>query len=175
MKSMSTPSVNVAKDIQKEDQLKLVFEDQLKDLYTAERLLPTVFIKMQNAAGFPKLRTVLRNMSVILQEQLFRLEEIFTILALRPELQKNKGMDDLIREANSIIDNSQLGTQAKDKALIRITRKMKRYEISMYARLLNASNVLKNKMISDLLENSYDVSIGIDSVLVDIARNDIEC
>src|SRR4051794_13085885 len=79
--------------------LKKLFEDELKDIYWAEKALTKAIPKMIKNATSEELVSALEEHLEVTQQQVGRLEEVFEILGTKAVAKKCEAMAGLIKEA----------------------------------------------------------------------------
>src|SRR5689334_20609514 len=79
--------------------LQKLFEDELKDIYWAEKALTKAIPKMIKNASSEELVAALENHLTQTEEQVSRLEEVFSILGKEAKTKKCEAMSGLIKEA----------------------------------------------------------------------------
>jgi ferritin-like metal-binding protein YciE len=72
--------------------------DEVKDLYSAEKQITKALPKMVRGASDPALKTALTDHLKETQNQVVRLEEIATLLGIKPSGKKCAGMEGIIEE-----------------------------------------------------------------------------
>src|ERR1700726_1489512 len=98
-------------------ELKEIFVNELKDIYSAETQLVKALPKMAKAAGSNDLRSGFEKHLEQTKEDVPRLEQKFQGLEEKPTGKKCAGMEGLIEEGGEAIDEDYEG-EAKDAILI---------------------------------------------------------
>ena len=143
------------------DQLKDFMIDGLKDLYWAEKALVKNLPKMAKNATSRKLTTAVKDHLEETKGQVKRLEDAFKALKLKHEAVKCDAMDGLLKEAVSIMEETEPGA-VRDAAIIAAAQKVEHYEIASYgtmatyAKLLGEKEVLKLLLVTLKEENTCD-------------------
>ena len=132
-----------------------VYEEQLKDIYSAEKQLTEALPKMAEAASNADLKKGFKMHLQQTQQQMQRLEQIFKARGINPGRKKCKGMKGLIEEGNEVIEEGSKSA-ARDAALIGAAQKVEHYEIATYGTLQTYADMLGEKEQSRLLQTSLD-------------------
>jgi ferritin-like metal-binding protein YciE len=115
-----------------ESELKDLFIDELKDIYSAETQLVKALPKMAKAAKSAGLRAGFEKHLVQTQGHVTRLESIFESYEEKHTGKKCKGMEGLIEEGDEAAHENYVD-DAKDAALIGAAQRVEHYEIAAYA------------------------------------------
>lgn len=155
-----------------QDQLPLVefFIEELRDIYGAEKQLTKALPKLKNAATSPDLKLAFEDHLQVTQNQIGRLEQIFRLLDEEPEAKKCEGMEGLIKEGESVIEDTEAGSATRDVGLIVAAQKVEHYEIAAYGSLRQLAKTIDKAEISQLLEQSLEEEKGTDMLLSNLAE-----
>ena len=96
-----------------------LFEDELKDIYWAEKALTKAIPKMIKKATSEELIEALENHLQETEEQVSRCEEIFGIIGKKAVAKKCEAMDGLIKEAEEIMKDTDLCATPESFQLVR--------------------------------------------------------
>src|SRR6185436_3315661 len=107
-----------------ESPLEKFFVDQLKDIYYAEQQLLKAIPKMREAATTEELEDAFDNHLQQTERHVKRLEKVFKMIQQEPEGEKCEAMDGLVREAQTIISETEEDTMTRDAALIIAAQKV---------------------------------------------------
>ena len=102
----------------KENALKDLYIDELRDLYNAESQLTKALPKMAKAATSQELRAGFEEHLTQTRGHVERLEKIFSELSEKPTGKKCKGMEGLVKEGKQIIEEEKLIGETLDAGLI---------------------------------------------------------
>jgi len=164
---------NVAISEMKNSQLEKFFEDSLKDIYWAEKHLTKALPKMQKAATTEELKTAIEEHTAQTEEQVSRLEQVFELLGKKAQAKKCDAMEGLVKEGESMVEETQDGSMTRDVAIIMAAQKVEHYEISSYGTLVAWANILGEEEAADLLQLTLDEEKETDDLLTEIAENNI--
>ncbi|MGN6477302.1 MAG: YciE/YciF ferroxidase family protein [Flavipsychrobacter sp.] len=150
-----------------------LFVDMLKDMLWAEKHLVTQLNTMQTVATTSQLQEAFEDHKFATQKHVSRLEKVFKLLGVEPEVKKCDAMEGLTNEANSMIQETKEGTMTRDAALIIAAQKVEHYEIASYGSLVQVARTLGNEEAASILEKTLWEEEDTDQLLTDIAESDI--
>jgi ferritin-like metal-binding protein YciE len=157
--------------IEKSKLLKL-FEDELKDIYWAEKALTKALPKMAKQATSDELVTALESHLTETEAQVEKLEQVFEILGKKPIAKKCEAMAGLIKEAQEIMENTDEGAM-RDAGIISAGQKVEHYEIATYGTLRTFANTLGLKDAAAILDEILNEEKSADQKLTEIAESTI--
>ena len=153
--------------------LKELFIESLQDVYYAEKALTKAMPRMQAAATSPELIQAFENHLQQTQGQIQRLEQVFQSIGEDAEGKKCEAMEGLVKEAESIISDTDEGTATRDVGLIMAAQKVEHYEIASYGSLRQLAITLGLTEAAQLLEQTLNEEKQTDLLLTDIAENSV--
>lgn len=148
------------------------FEDGLKDIFWAEKALTKALPKMAKNATASKLIDAYENHLKETENHISRLEEVFESLGLKAVGKKCDAMEGLLKEANSIIEETEIGV-VRDAAMIAAAQKVEHYEIATYGTLRTYAMTLGENHVASLLAKTLEEEKNADVTLTKIALADI--
>jgi len=151
--------------------LEKFFVDQLKDIYYAEQQLTKALIEMKDAASTEELEDAFDTHAKQTERHVKRLEKVFQSLGKTAEGKQCEAMDGLIKEAKTIIAETQAGTMTRDAALIVAAQKVEHYEMATYGGLLQLAITMGLERAADLLEKTLLEEEDTDRLLTDVAES----
>ena len=154
-------------------QLEKFFQDSLKDIYWAEKALTKALPKMQKAATTVELQTAIESHLGQTMEQVERLEKVFELLGAKAQAKKCEAMEGLIKEGESIIEETEDGSMTRDVGIILAAQKVEHYEIATYGGLVSLAQVMGNEDVAKLLALTLEEERDTDLSLTEIAENNI--
>jgi ferritin-like metal-binding protein YciE len=160
-KKSTMPSSNLMK----------LFEDELKDIYWAEKHLVKALPKMKKAATSPELQDAFESHLEQTKTHVERLEEVFDLLGKKAQAKKCDAMDGLVKEGESIIEDTDDDTATRDVGLIIAAQKVEHYEIATYGGLVQLAITIGQHEAAELLDKSLMEEEDTDSLLTDIAES----
>lgn len=154
-------------------QLEKFFTDSLKDIYWAEKALTKALPKMQKAATTEELQSAIEEHLGQTQEQVQRLEQVFELLGEKAQAKKCDAMEGLIKEGESIVEETEDGSMTRDVGIIMAAQKVEHYEIATYGGLVSLARTLGKDDVAEILSTTLEEEKQTDQGLTDIAENNI--
>ena len=152
------------------ESLRDLYVEELKDIYNAEKQLLKALPKMAKRADSPELQQAFREHADVTQKQVERLDQIFESLGKRASGKKCKGMEGLIEEGKSMIEED--GEPAViDAGLITAAQRVEHYEIAVYGALKTYARILGDEEAAGLLEETLEEEKETDEKLNQIAES----
>lgn len=152
--------------------LRELFEDQLKDIYWAEKALTKALTKMTKNATSEELRTALEEHIAVTEEQVTRVEEVFSVIGKPAKSKKCEAMEGLIKEGEEIMQSTEKG-MVRDAGIIAACQKVEHYEIASYGTLAAFAKTLGETEAADLLEQTLEEEKEADQTLTQVAESAI--
>lgn len=149
-------------------QLMKLFEDELMDIYWAEKALTKAIPKMVKNATSPELKQALENHLEQTHEQVSRVEMVFEIIGKKATAKKCEAMEGLIKEGADIMEECEEGSM-RDAGIILAGQKIEHYEIATYGTLCQFADTLSISSASDLLEQTLREEKDADIRLTEVA------
>src|SRR6266436_157855 len=122
------------------DNLKKLYVDELKDLFSAENQLLKALPKMAKAASSDELRTGFEEHLEQTKVHVQRLEEIFQSLDESPKGKKCVGMQGLVKEGSEVMEEG-FEDAVLDAGLIGAARRVEHYEMAAYGAVCEFAHV----------------------------------
>jgi ferritin-like metal-binding protein YciE len=169
----SAPKKSSNKSMDDSSALMELFVDGLKDIYWAENHLVKNLPKMLKAAGSPELKTAITDHIEVTREQASRLEKVFGLLEKKAQAKKCEAMEGLVKEGNSVIEETEKGTATRDVGIILAAQKIEHYEIATYGGLAQLAKTLGLEEVKNLLGQTLDEEKEADELLTQVAENNI--
>lgn len=154
-------------------QLGKFFLDSVKDIYWAEKALTKALPKMQKAATTEQLQSAIGTHIDETHEQVTRLEQVFHLLGKKAQAKKCDAMEGLLKEGESIVEETEDGSMTRDVAIIMASQKVEHYEIATYGSLVQLARTMGNDEIAGILEATLEEEKETDQILSNIAESDI--
>ena len=149
------------------------FNDELKDIYWAEKKLVTTLPKLQKAATSKELKNAFAEHLAITKGQVARLEKVFALVGKKAQGKKCEAMAGIVKEGESIIEDTEKGTSTRDVGLILSAQKAEHYEISTYGGLADLANNLGLEKVAALLHQTLEEEKHADTALSYVAQNHV--
>ncbi len=153
--------------------LKSFFEDELKDIYWAEKNIVKTLPKMQKAATSEELQAAFEEHTQQSQTHVERLEQVFEMMGAKAQAKKCDAMAGIIEEGKGIIEETDKGTATRDVGLILAAQKVEHYEIATYGGLAQLATTLGLEDVADLLRQTLEEEKETDVKLTDIAESSV--
>ncbi len=150
--------------------LRDVFVEQLKDLYSAETQLIKALPKMAKAATSSDLAQGFEDHLEQTKGHVNRLEQIFKKLDEKPTGKKCKAMEGLVKEGAEAIEED-ASDAAKDAMLIAAAQRVEHYEIAGYGSVKTYADLLGEDEASELLAETLQEEKDTDSKLTEAAES----
>jgi ferritin-like metal-binding protein YciE len=155
-----------------ESGLQKLFEDELRDIYGAEKALLKAIPKMVKKATSDELVTALEEHLAVTEGQIERLEEVFDNIGQPARAKKCEAMEGLVKEAEEIMKEADQG-MVRDAAIISAAQKVEHYEIATYGTLCAFAKTLGMEEVAQLLEETLNEEKEADVTLTEIAESSI--
>lgn len=152
--------------------LRELFVDSLKDIYWAEKALTKALPKMAKNATSENLIATINDHLTVTQEQVSRLEQVFELIGEKASAKKCEAMEGLIKEGESIMEETEQGP-VRDAGIIGASQKIEHYEIATYGTLAAFAHTLGEDEALDLLQQTLDEEKEADTLLTEVAYNNI--
>lgn len=147
------------------------FVDELKDIYWAEKHLVKALPKMKKAATSPELAAAFEKHAEETNTHIISLEQVFDLLEEKAQAKKCDAMDGLLKEADSIIEDTDAGTMVRDAGLILAAQKVEHYEIATYGTLVVFAQNMGHTEVAELLQLTLDNEKATDVALTEVAES----
>ena len=154
------------------DSLQTLFENELKDIYNAEKQLVTALPRIAKAATSPQLRDAITSHLRETEGHVARLERIFESFDLPARGKKCRGMQGLIEEGKEILEEDGEG-KVIDAALISAAQRVEHYEIAAYGCLVTYAETLGHDDAAGLLKQTLSEEEAADEKLTQLAQGGI--
>jgi ferritin-like metal-binding protein YciE len=158
---------NTAKE--KDSPLYKFFTLQLQNIYWVELYLVKSLPEIQSAATNEDLQRQLQDHLGDTERQVARLEEIFAIMGIKAEAAKCEAIEQLIKEVQTVTEETEAGSSTRDAALIMAVQKAEHYEIATYGGLVQFATSMGFEKITNLLDLTLQEEKNADILLSDIA------
>ena len=154
-------------------QLEKFFMDALKDIYWAEKHLTKALPKMKKAATTEALQDAIEDHLAQTQEHVSRLEQVFEMLGKKAQAKKCDAMEGLVKEGESVIEETEDGSMTRDVGIIISAQKVEHYEIAAYGGLTQLARTMGLEDVAGILHVTLEEEKQADVLLTEIAENNI--
>ncbi len=149
--------------------LENLFEDTLRDIYYAEKVILKELPKMAKKAGNPELRTTFESHLEETQGQVERLERIFEILGKAARGKKCPAIEGIAEEAKEIMEEAE-DQEVLDAGLVAAAQAVEHYEMARYGTLCAWAKKLGRNDVAKLLEETLKQEKAADAKLTEVAE-----
>jgi ferritin-like metal-binding protein YciE len=150
--------------------LKDLLEDEIKDLYSAEKQLTKAIPKMAKGSNNPALQDAFKGHLKETEAQVQRLEQIAGILEIKPSGKKCVGMEGCIKEGAEALSEDGNET-VLDLGIISAGSRVEHYEIAGYLTAISLAEQIGEKEVVSLLKKSLSEEQGAEDKLRKIAAS----
>ena len=152
------------------DTLEELLQDELKDIYDAEKQLTKALPKLAKKATNQELREAIEDHLNQTMQHLERLEQAFEQMGMPARGKKCEGMQHLIGEGDEMISDTEDG-DARDAVMIAAAQKVEHYEIASYGTIRTWANLLGHSDVAALMEETLEEEKETDQRLTSIAES----
>jgi ferritin-like metal-binding protein YciE len=151
------------------DNLRKLYIEELRDLYSAENQLLKALPKMAKGASSDELRQAFENHLGETEGHVERLETIFEDLDESPKGKTCHAMKGLVEEGSEILEEE--GEESVlDAGIIAAAQKVEHYEIASYGTVRTFAELLGEKDAAKLLQQTLDEESAADEKLNELAE-----
>jgi len=150
--------------------VKDLLEDEIKDLYSAEKQLLKAIPKMAKGSNDMALQDAFKGHLKETEAQAKRLEQIATILEIKPTGKKCVGMEGCIKEGAEALGEDGDET-VLDLGIIGAGSRVEHYEMAGYLTAISLAEQIGAKQVVTLLKQSLAEEQGAEDKLRKIASN----
>lgn len=137
------------------DNLRKIFVEELRDLYSAENQLVKALPKMATGACSEELKQALEDHLEQTRGHVERLEEVFEQLDETPKGKTCKAMKGLVEEGSEILEEDGEDSVI-DAGIIAAAQKVEHYEIAGYGTVRTWAGLLGENEAAELLQETLD-------------------
>lgn len=156
------------KSTMQSSQLMKLFEDELKDIYWAEKALTKSIPKMIKNATSEELIEALTEHLTETEDHVNRVEQVFETFGKKAVAVKCEAVAGLIKEAEEIMKECETGSMC-DAGIISAGQKVEHYEIATYGTLRQFAETLELTEAVKLLETILNEEKAADVKLTEVA------
>lgn len=160
------------KKTESENQLMQLFENELSDIYWAEKALVKALPKMIDNASSQELIDALTTHLAETEKHVSRLVQVFGFIGKEVVAKKCEAMAGLIEETKHIMNECEEGVM-RDAGIISAGQKVEHYEIATYGTLRQFAKTLGLNDAAVLLQKTLDEEKTADEKLTEIAVSTI--
>jgi ferritin-like metal-binding protein YciE len=165
-------STNLGKGYTAMETINELFQDQIKDLYSAESQLLKALPKMAKKATTPELKSGIEKHLKQTEGHVERLSKIADMWSFKPTGKKCKAMEGLIEEGKEVLEEDGENSVI-DAALIAAAQRVEHYEISAYGTARALAKRLGCAETASLLEATLNEEAATDKLLTSISEKSV--
>jgi ferritin-like metal-binding protein YciE len=152
------------------DSLETLMQEELKDIYDAEKQLTKALPKLVKKASNQELKEAFEEHLQQTEQHIERLEEVFNDLDLPVRGKRCEGMKHLIAEGEDMMGDAD-DEATRDALMIAAAQKVEHYEIAAYGTLRTWATLLGKDQAASLLEETLEEEKETDKRLTSIAES----
>jgi len=152
------------------DSLDSLFQDELKDIYDAEKQITKALPKMIKKASAEELKEAFAEHLQQTAQHIERLEQVFEQLDMPARGKKCIGVQNLIKEGQEMMAEAN-DDDTLDALMIAAAQKIEHYEIASYGTLRVWADILGHSDSASLLEETLEEEKDTDHRLTAIAES----
>ncbi|CAN5349826.1 ferritin-like domain-containing protein [soil metagenome] len=149
--------------------LKDLYVEQLRDLYSAENQILKALPQMAEKASHQELRSAFEEHRTVTERQVERLDRIFSDLSEKPKGHHCKGMEGLLKEGQELMQEK-AADDVMDAGLIAAAQRVEHYEMAGYGTVRTYADMLGQQEHSRLLQQTLDEEGQTDERLTQLAE-----
>lgn len=147
-----------------------LLQEELKDIYDAEKQLTKALPKLAKKASNEELKEGFEDHLRQTEQHIDRLEQVFEQLGLSARGKKCEGMKHLISEGEQMMREAG-DASARDAVMIASAQKVEHYEIASYGTLRTWASLLGKDDVAAILEDTLEEEKETDRRLTEIAES----
>jgi len=148
--------------------LQELYVEQLQDLYDAEQQIIKALPKMIDAAQAEELRDGLSEHLEVTKQQAARIEKICQDLGEKPQKEKCKGMEGVLKEGGDLVKDVE-NPEVRDAAIIAAAQRVEHYEMAGYGTARTYATLLGYDDAASALEQTLEEEKEADATLSGLA------
>jgi ferritin-like metal-binding protein YciE len=152
--------------------LQKLLEDQLADMYYAEKQLVKTLPKMAKAATNPALVQAFEGHLKETVNQVARMEQVFELMGLPAKGKTCPAILGILQEGSELMEDF-AGDEGLDAALVAAAQKVEHYEIATYGSMCTWAEQLGLSKVASLLSGTLEEERGADDKLTKLATEEL--
>jgi ferritin-like metal-binding protein YciE len=153
--------------------LEQLLQEELRDIYDAEKQLVKAIPKMAKAASSTELRDALNEHLEVTHGHVQRLEKAFEMLGTKAKGKTCAGMKGLTAEGEEVI-GEEATNEMRDLAIIGAAQRVEHYEIAAYGTARTFAEHLGKAEVAELLQETLTEEAEADEKLTQISDTLLE-
>jgi ferritin-like metal-binding protein YciE len=146
-----------------------LLQEELKDIYDAEKRMVRALPKMAKAASSSELRGAFQDHLEETKNHVSRLEQVFELFGWQAKAKTCAGMKGLVEEGDEVMQQDAT-PELMDAALIGAAQRVEHYEMAAYGTARALAEQVGNEAAAELLEETLNEEKAADQTLTGIAE-----
>lgn len=146
--------------------------DEVRDLYHAEKQLVKALPGMAKAASSDELREAIESHLTETEEHVTRLEQVFSLLDLKPRAKACAGMAGILEEGEEVLKDAD-DSPVTDARIIASAQRVEHYEMAAYGTAAAWADSLGLADVAELLHETLEEERAADQTLSALAETGI--
>jgi ferritin-like metal-binding protein YciE len=167
--SLKSGIKNAAKSLGSMEEL---LKEELQDMYDMESVIIDALPRMEKAVNSEELKQAFHQHLDTTKQQKTRLDKIFRMMNMSPEISRCDGIRGIISEGEVLI-NAKGKLSVKDAALVAAAQRVEHYEMAAYGCARSFAQHLGLSDIADILQQTLTEVGGTDHRLTRIAETGV--
>jgi ferritin-like metal-binding protein YciE len=155
----------------KDSNFEVLFLEELRELYGAEKHQLLILPMLKNAASSLKLQNVLASHLDDTREHIMRLEKVFEKIGQPAEGRLSEAILGITRGGERVIATTEKETATRDAGIIVAVQQLEHYEITGYGSVAQHARTLEYDDVEDFLEQTLFEEKEADDLLTALAEN----
>jgi ferritin-like metal-binding protein YciE len=151
------------------ESLEELLQEEIKDIYDAEKQLTKALPKLAKKASTPELKQAFEEHLRQTEQHMDRLEQVFEQMEMPARGKKCEGMQHLISEGEDMMSEAE-DDATRDALMIAAAQKVEHYEIAAYGTMRTWATLLGRNEIAAILEETLEEEKEADQKLTRIAE-----
>jgi ferritin-like metal-binding protein YciE len=172
IKTNRFPNSSARRSLMQHEDLRDLYIEQLKDLYSAENQLIKALPRMAKAASNEGLKNAFNTHLEETRVHAQRIEQIMEDMGEKAKGKKCKAMEGLVEEGKEALDEFE-DEEVLDAALIAAAQRVEHYEIAGYGCVRTYAQLLGDDKAARLLQQTLDEEGKTDKLLTGLAESSI--
>ena len=143
--------------------------NELHDLYSAEKQITRALPKLAKKTTNEDLRAAFETHLQETEGQIERLDRVFELLGKKASAKTCHGMQGVLQEGEEVLEEIAEG-DIRDAALISAAQRVEHYEIAAYGSVRTYAQLLGQKEVAQLLQETLDEEGETDKKLTQLAK-----
>jgi DNA repair protein RadA/Sms len=166
------PTTNVKVDVMRINNLKDLLEEQIKDLYSAQRQAEKAFARWASDLKTDEMKRLVREQADAASAMRARIEQIARALEINPTGEHCHGMEGLISEGDEFQHDAGPGP-IRDAGMIAMAQRIQHYNIAGFGCSRTYARTLGHEEQAGVLQQMLEEAIDFDSRMTELAEQSL--